>query len=75
MSDLERAQARLEAAIARLGAALAGGKGDHATALVEFGKLKAEHAELKTVAGKVARRLDGAIERLSGIFGEHPGAD
>jgi len=75
MSEMERAQARLDAAIARLAAALAGGKGDTAAAAVELGKLKAEHAALKDVAGRVARRLDGAIERLSGLLGEPLGAD
>ena len=74
-TELERAYARLDAAVARLSAALASGKGDNLAAMAELGKLKAEHAELKVVASRVAHRLDGAIERLSGILGEPQAAD
>ena len=70
MSDLERANIRLETAIDRLSAAMAAGKAGHSDALAELGKLKAAHAKLKDVAGRVVKRLDGAIGRIGSVLGE-----
>ncbi len=70
MSDLERANIRLETAIERLSAAMAAGDAGNSNALAELSKLKAAHGKLKDVASRVVKRLDGAIGRIGSVLGE-----
>ncbi len=75
MSELDQAQARLDAAVARLSAALSGERGTNAAASVELKRLTDEHAALMDVTRRVARGLDKVIEKLGGLVDEPAGAE
>jgi hypothetical protein len=71
MSKLEEATRRLERAVGRLEAAcnkLHGGGGEEKQLALALSEARAEYEKLADVAGVVANRLDGAIERLNTVL-------
>jgi exonuclease VII small subunit len=62
---LERAVARLEAACLKLERS---GGGEDSQLALALSEARAEYEKLADVAGAVATRLDGAIERLNTVL-------
>jgi hypothetical protein len=75
-SKVKRASARLDAAVARLEAALesrtlsTSGEGLDPELSRELKTLRGQNAQLRTVNETVSGRLDGAIGRLKDVLGE-----
>jgi hypothetical protein len=70
MSDIESSTRRLDAAVARLEAALAQNGGAGSQAAADLAALRRDFDSLRDTASGVSARLDTAIGRLKIVLGD-----